>query len=601
MILHALTQYYERIQADPESEVAPFSFEKKEIPFVIVLDDNSCLIDIEDTREAVGGKKRGKAFIVPQSVKKTVAIKANLLWENASYVFGIVPKKKLKDQGAEKDAEKAEKLRKRALQQKEAFINRLATELGEYDPVLKIINFLKKISESELSKFSNWKEISEKDAILSFRFYSQLKLVCNYPEIQKTVANLNSSDEQSSQDKSLCLVTGKTSDVERLHPSIKGVWGAQSSGSNIVSFNLPAFRSYNKVQGLNAPIGKNATFSYTTALNHLLSKSSSQCLHIGDASIVFWSKKQTDFENDFSFLFNEPPKDDPALLTEKVRGLLTSVKTGKFYKDDEDTPFYILGLSPNSARISVRLWHTGTVGDFAEKISQHFEDLRIVKSNKEPEYYSLWRLLVNLATQGKSDNIPPKLGGEFIRSILSGSPYPASVLQAVLRRIRSDTERRVKPERAALIKACLNRFNRFHKNTNVKELNVSLDLKQPSIGYLLGRLFAVLAKIQEEAQPGINATIRDRYYGAACASPVTVFANLLRLKNHHLAKLSNRGKVVFFEKLIGEIMGKLKDFPAHLDLHEQGRFAIGYYHQWQAFYEKNESSEIKEQNIEAGV
>ena len=254
--------------------------------------------------------------------------------------------------------------------------------------------------------------------------------------------------------------------------------------------------------------------------------------------------------------------------------------------DDGDIRFYILGLAPNAARIAVRFWQVGTISEFATRIKQHFEDFAIVKPPKEPEYYSIWRILVNIATQDKSENIPPNLAGEFMRSILDGTRYPATLLQAVLRRIRSDTENRVKPIRAALIKAYLNRYYRFYPDQNQKEVTMELDTAQPSIGYQ--RLFATLEKIQEEANPGINATIRERFYGAACATPVTVFTNLLRLKNHHLAKLENKGRVVNFERLLGEIISNLSDFPAHLDLHEQGRFAIGYYHQRQSFFTKRE-------------
>ena len=178
-----------------------------------------------------------------------------------------------------------------------------------------------------------------------------------------------------------------------------------------------------------------------------------------------------------------------------------------------------------------------------------------------------------------------------MRSILNGTPYPATLLQAVLRRIHGDTENRVKPVRAALIKAYLNRYHRVHSTQDHKEIQMSLDTSQPSIGYQLGRLFAALEKIQEEANPGINATIRERFYGAACTSPVAVFANLMRLKNHHLAKMENRGRVVNFERLLGEIVGRLEDFPGHLDLHEQGRFAIGYYHQRQDFFTRKPDSE----------
>jgi len=274
-----------------------------------------------------------------------------------------------------------------------------------------------------------------------------------------------------------------------------------------------------------------------------------------------------------------------------VKAVLQSVNNGTYREDEGDTQFYILGLSPNAARISVRFWHVGTISLFASRIRQHFEDFMITKPSQEQEYYSLWRILVNIASQDKSENIPPNLAGEFMRAILEGSLYPATLLQAALRRIRSDTQYRVKPVRAALIKAYLNRYYKFYPNQDVKEVGFELDLNQPSIGYQLGRLFATLEKIQEEANPGLNATIRERYYGAACAMPVTVFPILTRLKNHHLAKIENKGRVINFERLLGEIMSHLSDFPTHLDLHEQGRFAIGYYHQRQDFYKKKEKSE----------
>jgi CRISPR-associated protein Csd1 len=386
-------------------------------------------------------------------------------------------------------------------------------------------------------------------------------------------------------------VTGKSAEVKTLHTAIKGVYGAQTMGANIVSFNLDAFRSYGKSQGQNAPIGVESEFAYTTALNTLLRRESKQRLLIGDATTVFWAKEQTVFESDFTAFFEEPQKSNPDSGTQKIRALFESLHSGVYLESDGTIPFYILGLSPNASRISIRFWQEGTVSDFALRIKQYFEDFSITKPAREPEYYSVWRILVNVATQDKSENIPPNLAGDFMRSILTGTPYPATLLQAALRRIKSDTEHRVKPVRAALIKAYLNRYYQAHPNQKFKEVETELDKQQPSIGYNLGRLFAALEKIQEEANPGINATIRERFYGAACATPVTVFPNLLRLKNHHLAKMENKGRVVNLERLLGEIIGKFNDFPAHLTLQEQGHFAIGYYHQRQAFFSKKEDSE----------
>lgn len=446
------------------------------------------------------------------------------------------------------------------------------------------MHFLDAVSIEQMQREPLWEEIFESNPNISFRFNTENELICQKLSVKKVL-----SFKEKKESKYTCLLTGKKANVSILHASIKGVYGAQSAGANIVSFNLDAFRSYNKIQGYNAPVSEVASFAYTTAINTLLDKDSKQRMSIGDASTVFWSERDTGFEEGFSLFFSEPPKDDPDAGTRKIRALYESINNGAYFKDEGKCRFYVLGLAPNAARIAIRFWQIGTVAEFAVRIKQHFDDLSIVKHENEPKYYSVWRLLVNIATQDKSDNIPPNLAGDFVRAILTGTPYPATLLQAALRRINSDTKYRVKPVRAALIKAFINRYYRINNNSNHKEIQMSLDIDQPSVGYQLGRLFASLEKIQEEATPGLNATIRERYYGAACTTPVTVFANLMRLKNHHLAKMENKGRVVNFERLLAEIVGRFDDFPAHLDLHEQGHFAIGYYHQRQDFFTKKEN------------
>jgi CRISPR-associated protein Csd1 len=584
MILQALKEYYDRKKADPDAQMAPIGWEWKEIPYIVVLNPDGIPVALESTYEGIGRDRRGKQFLVPQSVKRASGIASNLLWDTPEYALGVVQMNKKRAEG-KSDAQ----VQKRVADQHAIFKKRI-DELGNIPEaglraVKKFLN--ERDTEKELEKFEEpWAELLDKGVNLSFRLAGASGLVFETPAVTAAIQGVPA---QTSGDVQTCLVTGQKDSVERLHASIKGVWGAQSSGANVVSFNLDAFRSYGKEQGANAPVGKTAAFAYTTALNHLLGKDSMQRIQVGDASTVFWAQKDTAFEKQILQFFAEPPKDDPDRNTRAVESLLKSPKTGAFSVEEKDIRFYVLGLAPNASRIAIRFWVVNTVAGMAETIRKHFEDILIVHGLRDRDHLSLFRLLVATAALGKADNIPPNLAGDTMRAILEGRPYPETLLQAAIRRILA--ERDVGYPRAALIKACLNRKNRYTNHGNQEEIKVSLDHDNMNAGYRLGRLFATLEKIQEDASPGINATIRDRFYGAASSSPVTVFGNLMRLKNHHLSKLENVRRRVNFERLIGEIMTGIGDFPAHLPLADQGRFAIGYYHQRQDFFTKKSDKE----------
>jgi CRISPR-associated protein Csd1 len=305
---------------------------------------------------------------------------------------------------------------------------------------------------------------------------------------------------------------------------------------------------------------------------------------VGDATTVAWSAKSSNLEHQLGLFFGSP-KDNPDAHTEAVASLYASIRNGAYVEADGKQQFFVLGLSPNNARIAVRFWHVGTVASFSERIARHFDELDI----DGREHYGrpdLFRLLLSTAALHKADNINPTLAGALIRAILEDQLYPEALLSAALR--RAAIERDAPYHRAALIKACLCRKYR-KSDSPQKELTVSLDTNRTTPGYRLGRLFAVLERAQEAASPGLNATIRERYYSAASTTPGSVFATLLRLSNHHLAKL-NPGNQVFYEKLLGEIIDGIGQFPAHLDLNQQGEFAIGYYHQRQALFRKREKS-----------
>ena len=582
MILQALNEYYRRKidDPDPAKRLPAFGLEQKEIPFVLEITADGALVQLRDTRELVGTKKVGKSFRVPQGVKKTSGVAANLLWDSMEYVLGI-------DTRGKPD---------RVVEQHAAFrarIEALPARTREDEGIQAVLRFLTTVDRSRLESEAAWPEVLETNPVMSFLLHGDVDLVCQRPALVS--AALNVSDEADAP-RAMCLVSGDMALVERLHAPIKGVWGAQTSGANIVSFNARAFESYGKTQrqGENAPVSKAAAFAYTTALNHLLRKDSPQRMQVGDASTVFWAEQDHELEAALAAILGESFKGDPDGNTLVVRALYSAVQSGSLGTlDSTQNRFHVLGLAPNAARVSVRFYHCLPLHDLAVRILAHFDDLKMVRGKTDAEYPSLFRLLAAVAAQGKADNIPPNIGGAVMDAVLGGPnvPYPALWLNAAVNRCRA--EQSVTYLRAAAIKACLNRsIRRRQQSSNQspeKEFLPMLDLTNANAAYRLGRLFSALEKIQEEASPGLNATIRDRYYGAASSTPVAVFTTLLRLKNSHLKKLSV-GRSVWFEKLLGEVLGVVDDFPKHLTLQDQGRFALGYYHQRQAFFTKSDDT-----------
>lgn len=593
MILQALHDYYLRRQADPDpsGRLPAFGLEQKEIGFVLEVDESGQLLAVIDTRQVSGKKLIGTSYLVPKSVKKTSGIAANLLWDNAEYVLALPDTKKLEiAQAKQEEAEYRSRLDK----MQQAFRDRILQlqERASDDAGLRgVLAFLDANPVEQVQRFTAYAEIAASNPVLTFRLFNDTNLVCQRPGVAPRIAASTPEDEATKDGgglSAMCLITGETSPVERLHTAIKGVWGAQTSGANIVSFNLDAFNSYGKRQGTNAPVSKAAAFAYTTALNALLARDSDQRVQIGDTSTVFWAQKPDALEHELAALLGGG--DNPDAHTQQVKALFDSVHSGGFTGARGDNAFYVLGLAPNAARISVRFWHAAPLHVIAERIAAWFDDLSLVRGPNDPEFPGLFRLLTAVALQGKADNIPPSLGGDLIRSIFTGAPYPTIWLNAAVQRCRA--EQQVTYMRAAAIKAFLNRSFTTSVSQH-REIQPMLDIESSSTAYRLGRLFAALEKIQEEASPGLNATIRERYYGAASSTPVAVFTTLMRLKNHHLAKMQSKGRAVNFEKLLAEIMSGISDFPVHMNLPDQGRFAIGYYHQRQDFFTKRESAEAE--------
>ncbi len=516
MILQALNDYYLRKcdDPDPAQRLPVFGLEQKEIPFVLEITTEGELVQLRDTRTLNERKKKvAQTFRVPQGIKKTSGVAANLLWDTLEYVLGVDTKGK-PERVAEQHAHFMARI--------EALPQSARDDAG----IQAVLKFFGCISLPQLEAQPAWVQALEANAVMSFRLHGDVDLVCQRPVVVKAALNVATDADARL---AMCLVTGDDAPVQRLHASIKGVWGAQSSGANIVSFNARAFESYGKAerQGENAPVSRAAAFAYTTALNHLLRKDSGQRIQVGDASTVFWAEKESEFEAAIPNIFGEPSKDDPDQGVRAVHALFNAMASGKLSGPEGLTRFHVLGLAPNAARISVRFYHCLALNELSARILQHFKDLEIARGPRDPQYPSLFRLLAAVAVQNKADNIPPNLGGAIVDAVFAGAdvPYPSLWLNAAVGRCRA--EQNVNYLRAAAIKACLNRRIRRSSVTpsnqpREKEYLPMLDPDNTTPAYRFGRLFAALEKIQEEASPGLNATIRDRYYGAASSTPVAV-------------------------------------------------------------------------------
>ena len=428
-----------------------------------------------------------------------------------------------------------------------------------------------------------WQECAKiKGCNLSFRLVDEsVALVCQSKAVQAYLAAAKAEVSDGIQE-GICLVTGKKTTIARLHNAVKGV---NAKPSPFTSVNLAAFESYGKQQGFIFPVGEQTMFEYTTALNMLLDGENR--FRIGEVSIVCWSEKPTPLESKVALKINGGGKDNPDAHIDEVKALYKSLHNGKYMEPNGKDKFYLLGLSPNSARIVVRFWHETTVAALSENIARWYDDLQIVRGEKSiyPEFMPLMRLLCGLVLDGKAENLPPDLIANVTQSALANRPLPVGLLQIALR--RNKAEQKITYGRAALIKAYLNRAIRSGSLKNTKELSMSLDRERNDIGYVLGRLFAVLEKTQSEANPSLNATIGDRYFGSASSTPIAVFGTLMRLSPHHLSKLEYEGRAVHLKWEIGQILDKCQKFPNHLNLEQQGLFAIGYYHETQFLFTKD--------------
>lgn len=591
MILQSLVEYYEALEK--KGKITRPGWCKAKISFALDISETGDLLDVIPLKIE---KQRGKKTVmeplqmeVPEMVTRSSGVSANFLCDNSGYFLGIDNKGKPK---RSKECFAAAKNKHLAI-----------LEGIEGTTAGAVRRFFESWNPDSAAEHAAIKE--SLDEIISG---GNLVFCVNgdwaQDEYEIREAWENSRGNAEWENEGICLVTGQKTEISRIHGLIKGVPGAQSSGAALVSFNAPAFESYEKEQSYNAPVGTYAAYAYTTALNHLLADRS-HTSQIGDTTVVYWAE---DGDEKYQNIFGgavEPSVDNQDIID----GVFKSLEAGKPIAVDEveeslslEQKFYILGLAPNAARIAVRFFYQDSFGNILRHLKEHYDRMEIVRpAADEMRYMGIWRMLQETVNKKSRDKKPvSNMAGSVYRAVISGGQYPASLFLGVMGRIRAEQDdkdshiRKITKGRAAIIKAYLIRSGYDKK----EEITVSLNEDSRNVAYTLGREFAVLEAIQEEANPGINATIKDKYFNSACATPAAIFPVLFKLKNSHIRKISNRGKVVYFEKLLGELQnripvteGQMVPCPRRLSLEEQGMFILGYYHQNQKRYEKKVKEE----------
>lgn len=588
MILQALTAYYEQLVRQGKLS-APGWDDSFKVSYELRLNDAGQLLRVVPLLiEKTVGKKTvlaPRAMRVPAHEKRSSGIAANFLCDNSTYLLGADEKGKPERSA---DCFKAcAKLHHTILDGVDSPAARaLLAYFDSWDPAQAAAHPL--LAEQ-------WKEITG-NANLIFGYEAadhSHSFVNDDPAIQNAWQT-HYNDRSADSDMGQCLITGKYAPIERTHPNISGVPGAQSSGAALVSFNAPAFCSYGHEQGDNAPVSKYAAFAYTTALNRLLADRS-HCKHVGDTTILCWAENAEPVYQDAMSMFLFGADEAAGIQESDVQAALKRLSAGQTvpFLEKELSPdqhFYLLGLAPNAARLSVRFFLRDTFGSFAQNLQKHAEEMEIDCSEKEKfRTLPIWAV-VNETTRtvpGQPAKPSPQLAGDLLRAVLTGGRYPATLLNGVTLRIRA--EQNVTRGRAAVIKAYY--LRNYPTELNKEVYTVSLN-ETTNVPYLLGRLFSVLEAVQKAANPGINTTIKDRYFNAACATPGMSFPTLLRLSQKHLRKL-NDGLATHYDKQITELMAQLPEsgFPVRFSLPDQGKFTIGYYHQTQKRYVKKNEEE----------
>ncbi|WP_048149154.1 type I-C CRISPR-associated protein Cas8c/Csd1 [Methanolacinia paynteri] len=624
MIIQSLCNYYDIL--NEESKVPEKGYSTAKVSFAIEIDNEGRIKGIIDKR--YGDKKLlPDQMIVPlQRSRSGKNPPSYFLCDNAKYVFGV---EKIKKSEFEKDYKSGDKGPFTVLEESEKDVILIddSTRARFIDFMKRHLSILKDVNDESAKAFVKFIEnydpeqfledpkiVQYKDQILdnaNFVFSHNGSYIHANELVKRAWESYNNkSTKEKNCYLSQCLISGKKEPIARTHQLIKGVVNAQSAGASLVGSNDKSFNSYGKTQSYNAPVGESSMFKYTTALNYLLSESKHRLL-IGDSTVVFWADAPEGSYEDFTQYFinpveirkddskdNDPEKRETNTeLLNQMRDILNLVRKGYKISDanpdiDEKKMFYILGLSPNNARLSVRFWYMNEFGDFVKKVSQHYFDTEIERGDYDPVFASPKKLVNETIPKGldkKQEKVLQILSGLLMRSILNSTPYPIQMYNAILGRVK--VERSINSVRAGFIKAYLLRLARTG-SPYLKEDMITVNLNETSqdVPYRLGRLFAVLEKAQTDTSKSIGSTINSKYFSSASTTPAVVFPVLIKLAQHHIAK-SDFG--VRTTRDIEEVLSGVDQFPPYLSLEEQGMFMLGYYHQRKENYKK------KEEKVEA--
>jgi CRISPR-associated protein Csd1 len=581
MILQALVKRYEDLVSQGEDKVPCLGWGKVKVSFGLNLNEDG---DIEGLLILQTPQKTGKKEImmprtleVPQPVKRAVNIKSNFLCDNSTYLFGVDEKGK-----PERSLQCFQACRELHCNVLEKVETPSARAVLRY-----FASWVPQQAVNQAFFAENYKELISGANIL---FYYDGKSVLEDEEIRRAWQEYY--NKQESECTGICMVTGQRTSLAVLHPIIKGVNGAQAMGTSLVSFNAQAFCSYEKEQGENAPVGEYAAFAYAAALNELLNDREHRKT-IGDATVVCWAEGGKSIYQDVGIAAMFGVEQEGGITEQELSMIFDSLRRGEQVKvEDEwlDTErhFYVLGLAPNAARLTVRFFLVDSFGNMLRHVGEHYKRLEIVKPVFDTlQTLSLQMLLSETVKEKAKDKSPTsQMAADTLQAVLMGKPYPVSLLNGVMMRIRA--EKIINWRRAAFIKAYYLRNE--NKDCSKKEGVLEMELNEECVNvpYTLGRLFAVLEHVQQEANPGISTTIKDRYFNAAASTPAHVFPVLINLAQKHLRKLKS-GQKVYFDKQIGELVELIgEEYPMHLNLPKQGSFQLGYYCQTQKRYQKKE-------------